>query len=264
MTGPTPRSFTFGELLDGAFTLYRHNFALFFGVALLPQVPVVLFWLVAPATLGSLGTAIGSILLAPYSWFVTFLTLGALTHAVAAAFQARAPGIVDALMEGLRQWLFVTIAGILAGILVLAGFLFFIIPGFFFIALLFAVVPVVVIEGRGPLESFSRSARLSRGGRMRILGIMLVTWIITLLPMWAMWTLVALAGGGLEFFSPEAADPTAASMWQAGVLQALSPVVSAFTWPFWAGVTVLLYLDRRARTEAPDLEAAMDELQAEA
>ncbi len=262
MTGPTPRSFTFGELLDGAFTLYRRNFALLFGVALLPQVPVVLFWLVAPATLGSMGTAIGSILLAPYSWFVTFLILGALTHAVAAAFDGQAPGIVDALVRGLRHWLFVTIAGILAAILVLAGFLFFIIPGFFFIALLFAVVPLVVIEGRGPLEALGRSARLSSGGRMRILGIMVVTWLITLLPMWAAWTLVALGGGGLEMFSPDAADPTSASMWQAGVIQAVSPIVSALTWPFWAGVTVLLYLDRRARTEAPDLEAAVDELQA--
>jgi hypothetical protein len=44
------------------------------------------------------------------------------------------------------------------------------------------------------------------------------------------------------------------------LMQAASTALSAITWPFLACVSLLLYYDRRARTEAPDLESALASL----
>lgn len=267
MLEATPRPFSFGELLDGAFTLYRRNFVAFFGAALLPQVPLVLYWLAAPlwsptnlADASAFDPA--TLLILPYNFFASFLVLGALTHAAGEAYAGSTPTIGDSLRRGLARWVPVTVAGLCAGFLVMLGFFFFLIPGFILIALFFAISPLVVLEGRGPIEALGRSRRLSKGGRPRILGVVFVAWFITFLPVFAMWFLAAVSAGIASVVTAQGPEALVSS-WVFGVFQAAGPVVSALTWPFLIAVTVLLYFDRRARTEAPDLEAAVERLQPE-
>jgi hypothetical protein len=256
------RTLEFGELLDSGFSLYRHNFTVFFATALVPQLPLVVLWLALPVVAGAVGSdtvmTLTSLLVMPYSLFATLLVYSALTYAVGMAYSGHAPAVADSLGTGLRKWLPVAIATVLSYFAIMLGFILFIIPGLILLAMFFAVHPAVVLEGRGPISAMGRSRDLSRGARMRILGIVVVAWIITMLPAIAMWT-VAGVSAGMGALAGELVLGTG-NLWLQGLLQAAGLIISAVTAPFLILVTVLLYYDRRARTEAPDLEAAADAL----
>jgi hypothetical protein len=265
MLNLTPRALTFGEILDGSFTLYRRNFASFFLVALVPQVPLVLYWLLisgwAAADPSGILMPLASVIVFPYTVFASILVVGALTESVGRAYRGENPEMKEMLRAGLSRWFPVAGAAILAGIMVFWGFIFLIIPGLFLMALLFAVIPSVVLEDRGPIDALSRSRELSRGGRLRILGALFVAWLITFVPIMAVWGVVGVIVGAIALTTGEV-SALGGAVHLEGLAQAFSSLVSALTWPFFIGVTVLLYIDRRARTEAPDLEAALDSLQA--
>lgn len=260
----TLRPLGFGETLDGAFTLLRRNFSVFFGTTLVPQIPILLFWLLAPAMLGPVEAGstypeAASLLLSPYSLFAMIVVMGALTHAAAEAYQGERPSIRESLGRGLRRFLPLAVVSIIAWFMIVFGLLLLIVPGLIVAAMYFAVYPAVVIEKRGPLQALGRSRKLSRGARGRILGIIAIAYLISMLPTVAMWMFAGVSlgiGGALS-----AATLTGTSLWFVGLMQAASIVVTAITWPFLMIVTVLLYYDRRARTEAPDLESAVAELQ---
>lgn len=258
------RPLGFGETLDGAFTLLRRNFATFFAIALLPQLPLILFWLIGPAVVGpmaegSLALQAASVLLSPYSLFATLLLMGALTHAAALAYGGEQAGIGASLGRGLRRLLPLFVVSLISWIMIGFGLLLLIVPGLIVAAMYFAVYPVIMVENRGPLKALGRSRDLSRGARGRILGMMAVALLITYLPIVA---LGMAAGAGIGITAAvSAASFASTNLWLTGIMQAGSLVLSAITTPFLIIVFVLLYYDRRARTEAPDLEAAVAALQ---
>jgi hypothetical protein len=262
MTTLTPRALGFGEILDGGFTLYRKNFSTFFGVALAPQIPVILYWIGVMAFVPAGIRDFAGFLIFPWTFFATFLTLGALCIVTVWTYEGHDPGVRAPLAAGLRAWFPVAIAGVLAWLSVMFGVLFFILPGLFFLASFFAFAPVVMVEQTGPLRALQRSWDLSSGGRFRVLGITLVAYLIILIPMMAISVVgVGVAVGSAGFATGDPAAMQGAEFWITGLLQILGPVVSALTWPFFVAVLTLLYLDRRARTEAPDLEEAVGRLE---
>jgi hypothetical protein len=257
------RPLSVGELLDGAFTLYRRNFATFFLTALLPLSPLVLFWVVAPTFVSGVAGAdmllqVMPMLLMPYNMFAIVLLIGGLTYAAAAAHAGGRPAVGAALMEGLRRWPPLAVATILTWFLVLIGFMLLIIPGLVLLAMWFAIYPVVVLEGRGPFAAMARSRQLSKGARLRVLGVTLVAWLITLLPTLALSLFAGMSLGVAGVVSGDAWLYSGVGF--TALMQAASTALSAITWPFLACVSLLLYYDRRARTEAPDLESALASL----
>lgn len=263
----TMRPLSFGEILDGAFTLLRRNFSAFFAMALLPQIPIVLFWLIAPALIdpvseGDVFLSAAPLLLSPYSIFASLLIMGALTHAADVAYAGDSPRIGASLGRGLRRFLPLLAVSVLAWMAMFLGFLLLVVPGLIVIAMFFAAYAAVVIENRGPLDALGRSRRLSKGARMRILGVICIALLITYLPVIAMWTFAGVSIGIGAALS--AATAAGASVWLMSLMQAATIAVGAVTMPFLIIVTVLLYYDRRARTEAPDLESAVAALQGNA
>jgi hypothetical protein len=255
------RPLNFGEVLDGAFTLYRRNFAVMFGIALVLQVPVILFWLLAPLLVGGAGAevlAVLPVLVMPYSLFAFVLGLGALTAAAATAYDGERPAVGPSLRQGLRRWLPMAVVMLITFPLIAIGMLLFVVPGLILLAMWFATYPAVVVEGRGPLAAMGRSRQLSRGGRMRILGITLVAWLITMLPTMAIMFFIGAGAGTQAFMTGDVA--VLDGLWVTALMQAASSLGSALTLPFLLIVTLLLYYDRRARTEAPDLETAAESL----
>ncbi|GAA1263539.1 hypothetical protein GCM10009677_13990 [Sphaerisporangium rubeum] len=120
----------------------------------------------------------------------------------------------------------------------------------FMTAHLSLAAPAVVLEGRGVTAAIRRSWGLVRGSFWRVLGILLLTWILTALlgavlsvPMELAVVLVSVAGRG--------------ALWATvliTILLTVSGVLSAMiTYPIQAGVNGLLYTDRRMRAEAFDL-----------
>jgi hypothetical protein len=257
------RTFDLGELLDAAFTLYRQQFTGLFAIAFLANLPLIVFWLLAPLFLApgaasNVMAELGSLITMPYNLAATMLVLGALTTASWAAYQGEEIEIGDSLLNGLRRIVPVAVAVVVSWGLIFLGLLLLIVPGLLLLAGFFAVLPAAVIEERGPFAAIGRSRALAKGGRARILLALLLTYLITILPIFAV-SMVAgvwMASGLFSGVSTEAFQGS----WAFGLVQAVTLTISALTYPFFALVTVLLYVDRRARAEAPDLEEAVARL----
>lgn len=251
----------FGEILDAAFTLYRRNFTAFFLTALLPLVPVVLAWIGVMAASSGVAAADATavygatiLLVLPYNFAASMLIWAALVHQTAAAYTADGdPGTGAGYRRAIRRVLPLVGASILAGILVIFGFILLIIPGFLVMIALFAVGPAVILEDAGPVQALERSWALAKGAFLRIGGIWLVAALIVTLPSMALmfvggiWAAVA---GTLGSVSAEAG------------MQVGSVLLSALTTPFMAACFTILYFDRRVRTEGYDVQEAISGLEA--
>jgi hypothetical protein len=255
------RPFTVGELLDGAFSLYRRNFSSLFAIALVPQIPLILLWLVLPtfaagdnaqATVGA-----ASLLSLPYSLAAAAAIWAGLVFASMRAFEGGTFSASDALKVAMRTLPAVIVATIVAVLLITLGMFLLIVPGLIIASMFFAIVPAIVIEGYGPFASLGRSRRLSKGARLRIFGVLVLATLIAALPViaFSMIAGVAAATGAAR----GVASATLSVGWQA-VVQAGSLVLGALTTPYSVAALTLLYVDRRARTEAPDLEEAASRL----
>lgn len=256
------RPLTLGEILDAAFALYRRHFSTFFLTAVLPMLPVVAFWAAFPlfargnpeqvAELANLG----GWLLAPYTIPATLLIWGALLHQLSRVYLGSPTSIREGYHRGVRRLLPLLGATLLAAVLIGFGLILLVIPGILLLIMFFAVGPVVVIEGRGPIEALGRSRELARGAWGRIFGVLVLLFLITALPTFA---LTAAMGVGVAA-SGSGAIAAMESPWLFTAFQAFSVLISALTTPFMSAGLVLLYYDRRVRSEALDVELAAEGL----
>ncbi|MEV1201567.1 glycerophosphoryl diester phosphodiesterase membrane domain-containing protein [Microbispora rosea] len=143
--------------------------------------------------------------------------------------------------------------GAAAGLGVLVGLLFFLayIPYLlFFYTRLSLSAPAIVLEGRGVTDAMSRSWRLVKGDSWRVLGILLLTAILAAIISGVLAIPFTFGGSLLGMLNSGSAGGTVI----AALLLAVGQVIaSMITYPFQAGVTGLLYADRRMRAEAFDL-----------
>jgi len=99
----------------------------------------------------------------------------------------------------------------------------------------FAVTAGVVIEGRGAVSTFGRSAELSRGHKMHILGTSLLAFVIFAVIYFAI-AIVAQMTGSIVIYT------------------ILTVVASIAAYPMFAIIEMLLYYDARVRNEGYDIE----------
>ena len=103
------------------------------------------------------------------------------------------------------------------------------------------------------MDAVERSFTLARDALPRIVGVMVVALLITSLPGVAInW----LTGGFATLMNPDVVPSPGTLMTR----ELLSIVGTAITTPFSVAVTVLLYFDRRVRTEALDVQMMTDNL----
>lgn len=106
--------------------------------------------------------------------------------------------------------------------------------------------PALVIEGLGPIAAIRRSWRLVRGSWWRVLGILLLSALITNLLSTIVSVPITMAASVLTGFSESLLPTVLAS----GIATLVAGIV---TLPFAAAVTGLLYIDLRMRREALDI-----------
>jgi hypothetical protein len=149
---------------------------------------------------------------------------------------------VIGLMTGL-----VGMLGILGSILFAAALVFIVWASFLF------VDQAIVLEDNGPIDGIVRSWRLFKGSMWRVVGIMLVTWlllqVLTFIPGLLMsFVTTMMFGDSIELFS---------------LKQNIDTIVTYTTQilvlPFLLGVYTVLYYDLRVRKEGYDLEMAIAE-----
>lgn len=143
---------------------------------------------------------------------------------------------------------FVTILGVIAvlGASVVALWIFFLVVG------RVAYVPqVMLVEGRGVMESFSRSFSLARGNVRRLMAATLFTTFATQSAMMILWAPLLWLGFiyGIDPF-----NNTQWPAWYAIVCSIPGPLSSILLMPVWMLGLSLLYVDERVRHEGYDIE----------
>jgi hypothetical protein len=233
--GIRPR--TLGEILSEAFRIYRENAANLLVIVAVVVVPLSFISAVAvrlfdvTVTAVIIGAAIGVIIWA--------ILQAAMLRGAAQATIGDPVDIEASYRWGLSRFGSVLLVAVLVGIVVGVGFLLLIIPGFIFLVFLSVSEPALIVENRRGTEAMSRSWNLVRGHFWHALVVILVAAIIT----GVIQGIISAVGGDNWFVR-----------W---IFTAIAQIITA---PFTALVTVLLYLDLRARTEALTADRLRTEL----
>jgi hypothetical protein len=259
MSHPRLRPLAFGEILDGAFQLYRRHFSALFLAALVPFVPLIAVYFLMAVAVSVVGTTAGLIVMmagglltVPLVVVGFFVSMAALTYMTARAYTGEPVSTEAGIRYGLSRFWPLVGALLLAGFLIMLGTLLFIVPGIILYCMFFAVIPAVVIEKQGPTDALRRSRELARGALGRIFALLLVAGIIAALPGMVLGMGSALAfGAGVDDYTLP---------WLTFAVQSGQQLLTALTWPFSFAATVLLYYDRRVRAEALDVEMAAEGL----
>lgn len=252
-------------MLDAAITLYRRNWKTFMGIVAVVMVPFVLLqsFLTREALQGNPfdpssapplspdvadRIAIVSIVFTILSLvFIQPLLAAAVARAAVQVYQGEKPQIGATYRFALRRVHAILWVAILAALAVLLGFMLLVIPGIIaFIRLRFGTAVVVVEDERGT-KALRRSWRLAKGHFWKILGTIVLAFILS-----------AIAGSILQIPLTLASAPLEESGW---VLRAAAAAFAGvLVQPFTALINVLLYFDMRVRKEGLDLALAAREL----
>ncbi|RIJ77786.1 hypothetical protein D1871_05310 [Nakamurella silvestris] len=252
------RPLTIGEIFGAAIALVRRNAAILCGLSLIVGIissgavlaflanrpdldvyltgswstdmvesgtisfPAVVFW---PLAIGLLVPLIGTTVVSALATvFATEMAIGKVP--TGAAVRQRLAG---------RWWVIFAVA-ILGGLIIGIGFVLIIVPGLIALGMLSLAGPVAVIEGGRPIAALRRSIRLSRPVMWRIVGVVLLSGLIT--------TVVGMVISGIIGGLNSNQDWTSIV-----VTEIVVALVGAVMTPWSAAVIAVLYIDTRMRTE---------------
>jgi hypothetical protein len=223
------RPLSFGEILDSAFTVFRDNFVVLAGIALVVGLPIETITSTAAKAHFTGLFILGSLLALVFEPFM----LVAFTIAVASIYLDRPITIGDAYRSVGKVFgpFFGTL--LLADLLLMLAVLALVVPGIYFAICWSLAFPVMIVEHRFGMTALRRSRQLITGVWWRTLGIFLVAAIIARVPallLSMIWSFIPMIGTVL----------TAAT---SSVAQTYSLVV-----------VVIYYFDRRCRIENFDLQ----------
>jgi hypothetical protein len=253
MVSTTLRPLSVGEILDVSFTLYRRHFATLGTIAVVCSGLPVLLSLYIEASGGVLQNVPLTLV-----YYVVFTVLSSIATAatvfvVSESYLGRPLAAASALHRATPLLGRLIVCSLLLAIVVGFGFLFFMIPGIVLLCGLLLAFPALVLEpGSSPTGALSRSWSLTRGSRLRMLGLLVTIVILLYVPIVALGaiaTLVLPADSGTTVLTPGLL-----TMAVVGVLQML-------LYPLLYCVLTVAYYDLRVRKEGFDLEVLASTLQ---
>ncbi len=257
-----------GDVLDGAFKLYKANAKVLILITAAFVVPVQLLSAffqrnmlggegfltvfndpsLAEESSQTLGSDLSWVITLVATVFVLPFVAGAVSRVVAASYLGDELDARTALRATGRRWWALTAAWILVHVLEVLGGLACILPGLLLMALFMAVAPAIVVEELGPIQGMRRSARLLKPRIWPVLGIALVSGL-----------LASVLGSALGFV-PQTAALLVGLRWGWVLLAAGGILTGVVTTPFVAIVATLVYFDARIRNEGFDLQVMARDL----
>lgn len=254
-----------GDILSTAFDLYMKNAAQLLTIAAIVVVPLTLIQAYISTELindavetsitvneatgdvtvnsgGGLGRAVlASLVLGLISSAIWMLLTGALTRGAAGSVIGRSIDVGDSYRAALSRLGGLIVLSFLIAIIVGIGFVLLFVPGVILLVFLSMAVPAFIVERRSVSESMSRSWNLVSGSWWHVLGAIVVAAIIS-----GVVSGILGAIGGDSFIGT----------W------IFSAIAATLTAPFFALVSVILYVDLRARREGLDTATLQRELDA--
>jgi len=193
------RELYLGEILGQTFSLYYSRFFLFFipflaagfltggwgrFVSLMFPVPIQPEATAPPDVLLSylfslLGVLIVTVSLSLLvSWIVDTIVGGMAVKVASDILDGRSVDLSETLNFTVSRLLSLLGAGIVTGVLIVIGLICLVVPGIILVIMFSLVVPTIVIERAGALESLSRSRKLVGGRWLKTFGLLLIIYII--------------------------------------------------------------------------------------
>jgi len=255
-----------GEILDDVFRVYRRHFWLLVSIALVISLPTLALQFASGSAdqfgflasiLGSLGNLNSlaartppsppNLALVGLSYVVVIVvvpfTLGAITRAAIDVLQGNPVDLRSALRGVLsRYWALLGISALY----VLISPTVFCLPVFIWLFVRWGVaIPALLAEGIGPIRALDRSWTLTRGHFWRLLGILVLMYLLT-----------TVISGALGAFALPLAVlvPFVPAVVRGAIILTLDTVASAVVQPALYLCVALLYFDLRIRHESFDLD----------
>jgi hypothetical protein len=247
---PPLRARSATEIVDAAFQLFRRDPLPYVLVSALGYAPLLIIQLVVlgPATeidaqIARLASGY-SIVLA-FGYWVSISLMSAIIIRLASDDYLGRPVVAPvAVRDAVARLPSVMFGLLFKYILMFFGFLLFLVGTFWVLARYFAVTPAIVLEGRGTVAAFGRSAALSRGQKMHVLGTLLLAFVIFMVIYFAVAIIGAMSGSTV-------------------IATVLSTAASIVAYPMFAITEMLLYYDARVRNEGYDIELMAEGLGAD-
>jgi hypothetical protein len=250
-----------GEILSAAFNIYKANAsqlilivavvvvplslvsALFSGVVFAPDKVrvtntggvVVFDYAGRGLGVGLLAGAIGALI----AVLISAVLQAAILRAAAQATIGDPVDVEASYRYGLKRLWSVILVSILVGLVVAVGFILLVIPGIIFLVFLSVSIPALIVEGRRGTEAMGRSWNLVKGNFWHAFGVIVVAALI-----------VGIISGIIGAIGGD--------NW--AVRWIFTAIAQILTVPFASLVSVLLYLDLRARGESLSADTLRQEL----
>lgn len=225
------------EIVDAAFVLYRRNGMQYITMAALATAPSLILNLILGG--GASPTTVGQ-----FTRMIPGMIIGIITYALVSAtiirmgsdaYLGSEPSVGATVREVLPRVPTLIGATLLVSLVVGFSAIFLLIPMFYVITLVFATIPIIVLERKGAFAAISRSRKLSVGIKWHILGTLALVYGIYFVLALGIPMLAAVVGGPMIQL----------------LLQTVFAVVAA---PILNLVVMVLYYDARIRAEGFDVE----------
>jgi len=256
---PYPMGLT--EMLEESLEIYRRNFALLFGLALIPALLSTAFatianlWLTLPSARELESLLIAAMVISYILLLITaFIGYGAQIWAVGQIIMGKPVGFGEAWMAVLKRSGALLLTLLIAFFPMLAGLALCCVGVIFTAVIFFAVLEqIVLLEGTAYFRAISRHVQLvyPNWEWARVLGFYMASYVIVMLAQillgWAGMVLPLAVEIGRE------ALPLSTQLGMYALGQLWQQLANALVMPYWSVFLTLLYFDLRARREGHDL-----------
>jgi hypothetical protein len=244
-----PRSIL--EMLDTAFALLRRDYVTLLtvmAIVSLPQTLVTVLWtseiLAASLNADEVGASMsmGGTIFPFLAWLVwSPFVDAALIAAASESYMGRQPTVPGALKSMTGKFGVILGVMLLRALALIGGLALLIVGSVYFYLRFYCAVGVAMIEDRRAGESFSRSTVLTQNALGRVLGTLMLVYLI--------YTCLSVLPAVPALF-----------MQNATLLSVLSALATIVLYPMWPVVATVLYYDLRVRKEGLDIEMLAGEL----
>ncbi len=160
-----------GRVFEQIFRIYRQQFGLLIGGALVLFVPVS----IVNGILYDAGGFFPTVIANAVALVASYLYQGMVVEAARDILDGRRDQTIGGLFRSAGAVVATLIVvGILAGIAIAIGFVLLIVPGLFLLTIWAVIIPVVVIERTGVFDAFGRSRELVKGSGWQVFGVLVL------------------------------------------------------------------------------------------
>jgi uncharacterized membrane protein len=180
------------------------------------------------ATYGVSGIEPTQMLTSPIYWATVLFTIvggfilqAYVTHIVLDGLRGNQPSIGNSFSAALRSLIPLILTGLLLTLGAYAGMILLIVPGIILFVMWSVTVPVVVVEGVGPIQALGRSRFLTKGSRWAIFGLILASSLVLMI------LSLAIYGFNLTAMAAAAQSPSLGRIIAASLLGCVTSVLTS-------------------------------------